>query len=308
MEIAFIFGISVLFFIWGIYQLLGYRKEKREVTKKYENMFKKENGRSSFISKLGDRFDQTPFAKKFKIKLLYANILILPSEFFAILLFYCFIIVIILMWLFSLKFKISIIIAAIITLVSYWLLFMVRRNKYIEKLNNQLSEVCRLLGNSTKAGMTINQGIEVVAAEVGFPARDEFKDLAHNLRLGVDFERALKEIEKRVPTKEFKLFIAALLIQKKSGGNLTKVLEEMAKTLEERKILRQTIKTATAEQRFISYILPAMPIFLILMLNSMMDGFIDLIFTIPGAILTTVFLIGMVISFILVRAVTNIKV
>ncbi len=271
-------------------------------------MFKKENGRSSFISNLGDRFDQTPFAKKFKIKLLYANILILPSEFFAILLFYCFVIVIIFMWLFSLKFKISIILAAIITFVSYWLLFLVRRNKYIEKLNDQLSEVCRLLGNSTKAGMTINQGIEVVAAEVGFPARDEFKDLAHNLRLGVDFERALKEIEKRVPTKEFKLFIAALLIQKKSGGNLTKVLEEMAKTLEERKILRQTIKTATAEQRFISYILPAMPIFLILMLNSMMDGFIDLIFTIPGAILTTVFLIGMVISFILVRAVTNIRV
>ena len=271
-------------------------------------MFKKENERSSFISKLGDRFDETPFAKNFKLKLLHANLLLLPSEFFAILLFCCFTIVIVLMWFFSLKLKISLILAVIISLVSYWLLFLVRRNKYIEKLNNQLSEVCRLLGNSTKAGMTIHQGIEIVAAEVGFPARDEFKQLAHNLRLGVDFERALKEVEKRVPTREFKLFIAALLIQKKSGGNLTKVLEEMAKTLEERKILRQTIKTATAEQRFITYILPAMPIFLILMLNSMMEGFVDLIFTIPGLILTTVFIIGMVRSFILVRVVTNIRV
>jgi tight adherence protein B len=156
--------------------------------------------------------------------------------------------------------------------------------------------------------MTIIQGLEVVAAEIDSPARDEFKTLTQNIRLGVDFERALKEMEKRVPTREYKLFISALLIQKRAGGNLTKVLHEMAHTLEERKILRQTIKTATAEQRFISYILPAMPIFLLFMLNNIMDGFLDLIFTVPGAILMIIFIIGMAIALLLVRAVTNIKV
>ncbi|WP_210367928.1 type II secretion system F family protein [Bacillus sp. REN3] len=308
MEIAALFGVSFLLLIWGLYNYLGYRKEKREIKKKFGQIFKRENNRKSFILKLGDRFDQTEYASELKKKLMYANINFLPSEFYAILLFIGFTLSFLFYGFFNVPFIYSVLFSSVACFMIYWMIFLLRRNQYIEKLNNQLSEVCRLLGNATKAGMTIIQGLEVVAAEVDAPAKEEFKALTHNIRLGLDFERALKEMEKRVPTREYKLFISALLIQKRAGGNLTKVLHEMAHTLEERKILRQTIKTATAEQRFISYILPAMPIFLLFMLNNMMDGFLELIFTVPGAILMIIFIIGMVIALFLVRAVTNIKV
>ncbi len=308
MESAVLFGAAVLLFIWGMYNYLGYRKEKKEIQKKYEKLFKTENQRSSFIAKVGDRFDQTDYALDLKKKLVQANIPILPSEFYAILIFIGFLMSILLFGFFNIPLIISAGISAIGVIAAYWFIFFIRKNKYTEQLNNQLSEACRLLGNATKSGMTITQGLEVVASEINSPAREEFKVLTQNLRLGLDFERALAEMEKRIKTREYKLFISALMIQKRSGGNLTKVLYEMAQTLEERKILRQTIKTATAEQRFVSYILPAMPIFLLFMLNNIMDGFIDLIFTVPGAILMTIFIIGMAVALILVRAVTNIKV
>ncbi|MDW2879567.1 MULTISPECIES: type II secretion system F family protein [Bacillaceae] len=308
MESAILFGAAVLLFIWGMYNYLGYRKEKKEIQKKYLDLFKRERQRSSLIAKVGDRFDQTEYALDFKKKLIHANIPVLPSEFYAILIFIGFFIAILLFGFFNIPLTISAGIAAIFMIASYWLIFFVRKNKYTEQLNNQLSEVCRLLGNATKSGMTIIQGLEVVAAEINSPAKEEFKVLTQNIRLGLDFDRALVEMEKRIQTREYKLFISALMVQKSSGGNLTKVLYEMAQTLEERKILRQTIKTATAEQRFVSYILPAMPIFLLFMLNNIMDGFIDLIFTVPGAILMTIFTIGMVVALIMVRAVTNIKV
>lgn len=308
MEIAAIVGAAVLFFIWGFYNYLGYRKDKQEIKKKYEQLFKRKTERTSIIAKLGDRFDQTDYAKGFKQKLMQASIALQPSEFYAILILFTFILTILLAGFFSVPMLISAVISSLFSFVGYWVLFLVRRNKYVEQLNDQLSEVCRLLGNGTKSGMTIIQGLELVALEVSSPAKEEFRVLTHNLRLGVDFEKALRELEKRVPTREYRLFISALLIQKRAGGNLTKVLHEMAHTLEERKVLRQTVKTATAEQRSISYILPVMPIFLIFMLNSVMDGFLDLIFTIPGIILMVVFTIGMVISLLLVRAVTNIKV
>lgn len=209
---------------------------------------------------------------------------------------------------FSINFLISFLTAVGIAFFSYWIFFLVRKNKYMDKMSDQLSEVCRVMANSTRAGLTVNQAMEVVASEIPSPAGDEFKQLAQKLRLGVDMERALFQLEKKVPTREFKLFVATILIQRKSGGNLTAVLEEMSRTLDERKIIRQTIKTMTAEQRFVSYILPAMPILMILMMNMVMDGFIDPLFTIPGAILFTLFFIGMVIAFLLIRNVTNIKV
>ena len=308
MEMAVVYGGAVMLFIWSLYSYLGYRNEKRKITKKYEKLFEVDKKRNSLISTVGDRFDSTPFAEKFKIKLVKANLPLLPSEFFAVLIFCFFATAMLLNRFFDMSMTVSVILAVIVCVGAYFGIFLLRKNKNIELMNNQLSDVCRLLSNSTRAGMTINQGLEVVASEIKSPAKEEFKELAHNLRLGVDFERAVKDLEKRVPTREFKLFTAALLIQKRSGGNLTKALEEMAQTLEERKILRQTVKTATAEQRFISYILPVMPIVLILMLNTMLDGFLDSLFTIPGAILGLIFIIGMTVSFILVRAVTNIRV
>jgi len=307
MEVAIFIAIAVLFFSWGLYFYLGYRKEKTELKKQYKNWFQS-GERKSYIVLLGDRFDKTDWGKGLKVKLVQANITLQASEFLAIVFLIGIFLFVILALIFELAFFPSFIIATVITLVGYYLILIVRKNKYVDKMNDQLSEVCRMLANSIKAGMTIQQGVEVVAQEISSPTSYEFKYLAHNLRLGVNLERALKDLEKKIGTKEYKLFVSSLLIQKKSGGNLTAVLYEMSRTLEERKILRQTVKTMTAEQRMISYILPIMPFFLILMMNIVMDGFLDSLFTIPGAILSIIFLIGMTITFFLVRAVTNIKV
>ncbi|WP_277751553.1 hypothetical protein [Planococcus koreensis] len=35
--------------------------------------------------------------------------------------------------------------------------------------------MCRLLANAARSGMTITQGIDLVAREVNEPAKDEFK-------------------------------------------------------------------------------------------------------------------------------------
>lgn len=307
METAILGALSILFFIWGMYSYLGYKKDKGEVKKRYKNWFQVE-GRKSFVVVLGDRYDQTDMAKRMKRKLIQANIPLQPSEFLSILLVIGIFIYVVLMIIFKLPNIASLVIGVIAGVLSYFIIFAVRKNKYIEKMNEQLSEVCRILANSTKAGMTIQQGIDVVAKEVSMPSSYEYKQLAHNLRLGLSFEKSLLELEKRMGTKEYKLFVSSLLIQKKSGGNLSAVLYEMSRTLDERKILRQMVKTMTAEQRSISYILPAMPIFLILIINMVMDDFLDPLFTIPGAILSIVFLIGIFITFLLVRTVTNIKV
>ncbi|MYL33827.1 hypothetical protein GLW08_20650 [Pontibacillus yanchengensis] len=299
---------SVVVFCLAIYSFLGYRKEKREWKKKINDYYNEGEARKSIIVLLGDRFDQTDSAKLIRNKLRDANMPFTPSEYIGAIIVGFMGTVMFLQTFFNIDFLTAIVLSGLIVEAARRVLFIIRKNKMKEQLASQLPEICRLLANSTRSGMTLNQGIQMVAQEVNEPARGEFKRLAQELSLGVGFKSALNSMEERIDNREFKLFVATLLIQKKVGGNLHLILDEMSKTMEERKLLQQEIQTMTAEQRYISYILPVIPIFLVLMMNNIIDGFLDPLFSGVGIILLLFFILGTVLTFFLVRKVTNIRV
>ncbi|EIJ79848.1 hypothetical protein PB1_05767 [Bacillus methanolicus PB1] len=307
--IPFMIATAAAFsFILSIYYFLDYRKDKREWRKTVNDFYHGGKKRKSIIVLMGDRFDQTEAAQPIYEKLRAANIPFTPSEYIGALIVSYMGIIIILQNFFSIKFPINFVVAGLVLEAGKRVLFLVRKNRMKQRIVEQLPEICRTLANATRSGMTLTQGINLVAQEVSQPAKGEFQRLAQEIALGIDFNSALKAMEKRIESREFQLFVATLLIQKKAGGNLFSVLDEMSQTLEERKILQQEIKTMTAEQRYISYLVPAIPIFLVLMMNNVVDGFLDPLFSGIGIILLIFFLGGTVLTFILVRKVTNIRV
>lgn len=300
-------SLTVLALIACIYSYLGYRAQKREWKQKLSSWYP-EKKRTSFFSGLGDKFDKTDRAKELGVKLHNANLPLAPSEYFAFHILGFLALSVLFTNMFKIPFPLNALIPLGLSYFAHYALFMVRKNKYEERFNDQLADICRLLGNAARSGMTLNQGIDLVARETPAPAGDEFKRISQELRLGVPLEYALRSIQKQNKSREFQLFIATLLIQKKTGGNLAAILESMSNTLEDRKILNQSIKTMTAEQKYISYIVPAMPIFLVLIMNASMDGFVDPLWTGPGIVLLCLFIAGVVLSFFLIRKITNIKV
>jgi tight adherence protein B len=305
---SILFSLAVLFGIWGLYEYLGYRTKKNEWKKRAEEWYDVKTQRKSFIVVWGDRFDQTPHAKELHKKLKKANIPLTPSEFYAAIIVGSMGLAFFLNSVVAIPSPYNLMAGVAAMYISQNVLFFARRNKYLERLNNQLSEVCRLLANSLRAGLTLTQGIALVAKELDAPAGEEFRRLYRELQLGVIFERALVDMEKRIPTRDFHMFAAALLIQRRAGGNLGEVLQEMAETLEERRIVSQEIKTMTAEQRYVSYLVPIMPVALLLMMNMINKGFIDPLFSPVGIILLGLFLVGTILSYVLVKKVTNIRV
>jgi len=300
--------LTVLILIVGFYFFLGYRKEKREWRKNVQQFYRDGERRKSVLVVIGTKYDKTESAKELQLKLTDANIGFTPSEFLGALIVSYMGLVIGLQNFFNLNLLTALVIALLIVEGGRRVLFMVRKNKKKQMLVEQLPEICRILANSTRSGMTLNQGIQLVSQEISEPSKSEFKRLAHELSLGIDFNAAIRSMEKRVDDKEFQLFTATMLIQKKAGGNLYAVLDEMSQTLDERKLLKQEIKTMTAEQRYISYIVPVIPIFLVLMMNNIIDGFLDPIFTGIGLILFAFFLTGTILTFVIVRKITNIRV
>ncbi|MGO1060674.1 type II secretion system F family protein [Planococcus sp. FY231025] len=307
LSIGILYGAAVLSLLFAAYLFLDYRSSKQEWKKKLKTWYPEEK-RKSAISVWGDRFDESEASSGLARKLKSANVNLLASEYIGmhalgVLMFY-----VVFNMIFNMAPLPSIILTAGILAGSHFLLFYIRKNKYEERLNSQLSEVCRLLANAARSGMTITQGIDLVAREVNEPARDEFKRLSNELKLGVPFETALRTVQKRNESRDFQLFIATLLIQKRTGGNLATTLETMSNTLEDRKILHQTIQTMTSEQRYISLIVPAMPIFILLFMNNIIEGFTDPLTTPIGIIMMIAFGLGIILSFFLIRQITNIKV
>lgn len=305
---AIITAIATILFLFGLYNLLGYRKEKREWRKKTHQFYREGERRKSVLVLWGAKFDQTETAKEMERKLLDANISFTPSEFIGALIVLYMGLLFVLYNIFNVPVLIAIVISMLLLEAGRRMLFAMRKNKRKQILVEQVPEIYRLLANSTRSGMTLNQGIQLVAKEMAEPAKSEFKNLAHELSLGIDFGSAIRTLEKRIDNKEFHLFTATLLIQKRAGGNLYAVLDEMSQTLDERKLLKQEIKTLTAEQRYISYIVPVIPIFLVLMMNNVVDGFLDPLFSGIGLILFAIFVIGTISTFFIVRKITNIRV
>ena len=307
LSIGLLYGAAVMALLFAAYLFLDYRSKKQEWKKKLKALYPEEK-RKSAISVWGDRFDESEASSGLARKLKSANVNLLASEYIGmhalgVLMFY-----VVFNMIFNMAPLPSIMLTAGILAGSHFLLFYIRKNKYEERLNSQLSEVCRLLANAARSGMTITQGIDLVAREVNEPARDEFKRLSNELKLGVPFEAALRAVQKRNGSRDFQLFIATLLIQKRTGGNLATTLETMSNTLEDRKILHQTIQTMTSEQRYISLIVPAMPIFILLFMNNIIEGFTDPLTTPIGIVLMIAFGLGIILSFFLIRQITNIKV
>lgn len=305
--ISLIYSIAILFLIWGAYNFFGYRARKREWRQKVGKWYT-EGKRKSYIVVLGDRFDQTETAQPLALKLQTANIPLTPSEYLGMHILGFLSLSFVFGNMFKIPFPINMIVSILLLYLTHVLLFSLRKNKYEERFNYQLADICRLLGNAVKSGMTINQGIDLVARETPAPAGKEFKRISNELRLGIPLETALRSIQKRNRSREFQLFIAIILIQKKTGGNLSSILDSMAQTLDDRKVLNQTIKTMTAEQRYISFIVPLMPVILVLIMNSMIDGFIDPLWTVPGAVILILFVMAIILSFFFIRKITNIRV
>ncbi|QCR31537.1 type II secretion system F family protein [Lysinibacillus sp. SGAir0095] len=304
---AVAFG-AVLLLIFGIYNLLGYRKEKKEWRKKTHQFYREGEKRKSVIVLWGTKFDQTETAKEMEGKLQDANIPFTPSEFCGALIVSYMGILFVLVNFFNVPPLIGLVLSLLLLEAGRRILFKLRKDRRRQILVDQLPDICRLLANSTRSGMTLNQGIQLVAKEMAEPAKSEFKNLAHELSLGIDFGSAIRALEKRIDNKEFHLFTATLLIQKRAGGNLYAVLDEMSQTLDDRKLLKQEIKTMTAEHKYIAYIVPIIPIFLVLMMNNVVDGFLDALFSGIGLILFAIFVLGTVATFFIINKITNIRV
>jgi tight adherence protein B len=141
-----------------------------------------------------------------------------------------------------------------------WLYVLRRRARRFRQFEEQLPEAIDMLISALRAGHSLMTAVGFIGQESREPLSGEFRRCFEEQNYGVDLRRALLNLGVRMAVQDLQIFIAAVLIQKESGGNLAEVLEKVAQTSRERSRLRKQIRVHTAQGRMTGWILSMLPV------------------------------------------------
>ena len=184
-----------------------------------------------------------------------------------------------------------------------------KRELRFRRITAQLPAVIDLMSSGLRAGQALAATIETVAIEADEPLRSEFQRTTAEMAFGLPFREALLNLRARVPVADVQFLIAAILVQKETGGNLAQVLDKTAKVVRERVRVEGELRIRTAQGRFTGWVLCALPVLLFIGMNFLHPGYEKVLFEDPsGQTLVKYAAVMMVIGMIAIRRIVNVKV
>ncbi len=136
-----------------------------------------------------------------------------------------------------------------------------RRRKAFEQ---QLPEALSVIASSLSAGHTFLRSVQMMCEESPPPLSEEFQRVVAETRLGGSVVDALDRMARRLDIKDLVWVVQAIRIQQQVGGKLADLLHTLADFMRAREDIRREVDVLTAEGRISSYVLGALPVFILL--------------------------------------------
>jgi tight adherence protein B len=146
-----------------------------------------------------------------------------------------------------------------------------RRAKFAEQLGGSLG----VLAGSLRAGHSLVQAIDALVRESEAPTSDEFQRVLFEHRLGHPLDEALQEMARRVGNEDFEWVVQAIDIQHSVGGDLSSLLDSVARTIRDRNAVRRQVDALTAEGRLSAIILFCLPLGLFATIAIINPNYVD---------------------------------
>jgi len=183
------------------------------------------------------------------------------------------------------------------------------KNKRMDRFQTQLPDTLDLMCRALKAGHTFGGAMRMVADEFDDPIAGEFRTTLDEINFGVDVDRALANLQNRVPVGDLKFFIVSVNIQRETGGNLAEIISNIARLVRERFILFGKVKILSAEGRISALLLSGLPFVIAGILYFINPGYISLLWTNEiGKAMAWGAAISMTIGIVIMRRMVDIKV
>lgn len=161
-----------------------------------------------------------------------------------------------------------------------WFLgFLVSRRQ--KKFGSQLADAIDVIVRGVKSGLPLNQCLRIIAAESPEPLRSEFQALCDSQAMGVPLEIGMQRMYDHMPLPEVNFFSIVLVIQQKTGGNLSESLGNLSAVLRSRKLMIEKVKALSAEANASAMIIGSLPVIVATLVYFTRPEYIMVLFTHP---------------------------
>ena len=186
----------------------------------------------------------------------------------------------------------------------YFLRRMAERHR--QRIEDQLADAMVTMANAVKAGLSLAQSMEILAAQCPKPINAEFYQIVGEYKLGKPLERTLREAKDRLRSENFALFAAALLASHESGGRLNETIERIAQSVIEMQRLERKVMSETAQARKSAVYMAIVPAVILVVYYFVDPVNTTMLFTQrPGQMLLAVAVIFNALAYFWARAILN---
>jgi tight adherence protein B len=148
-----------------------------------------------------------------------------------------------------------------------------RRERWRADLATGAPHAARALADALAGGRSV-RGALVVAAGVPGAAGGELAAAGRTLALGARTEEVLEALRRRARDPAWDTIVAAILLQRDSGGDLAGLLRSIATGLEEAARVEADARSATAQARFTAWLVALLPVGAALLAELAKPGFV----------------------------------
>ena len=134
-----------------------------------------------------------------------------------------------------------------------------KRQKRLREIDEQLDGFMLALANALKATPSIGAAFQSLVHVTRPPFSQEIDLAVKEIKVGSTLEQSLLSMATRIGSRQVDSALSAILIGRKVGGSLPKVLEETAVALREMRRLEGVVRTKTAEAKAQLWIIAALP-------------------------------------------------
>lgn len=192
---------------------------------------------------------------------------------------------------------------------SPYIILKVMIKRRLKNFERQLPDGLVMLSGSLRAGASISIALDSLIKESPVPLSQEFSLLVRERKLGVDLDKALENMEKRVPLEDLSMVLSAIRISREVGGDLASTLEALADTLRRKLTMEGKIESLTAQGKLQGIVMSGLPVFLMVVLLKLEPTTMRLMFTTKlGWVVLFIIFCMQVLGFLAIRKITDIDV